>query len=71
MHQAMNGVIFPDYQTVKERMQATTTKTGLTVLVRLNLQNYKTGSKVDKSIKNDKRIQYHPKIPDLNYRINP
>jgi hypothetical protein len=71
VHHAMSGVVFSDYQTIKEHMQATSTKTGLTVVVRLNLQTYPTGSKVDKSVKNDKRIQYHPKIPDLNYRINP
>lgn len=71
VHQAMSGVVFSDYQTVKEHMQATATKTGLTVVVRLNLQTYQTGSKVDKRVKDDKRIQYHPKIPDLNYRINP
>lgn len=71
VHHAMSGVIFSDYQTVKEHMQNSSTLTGLTVVVRLNLQTYPTGSKVDKSVKNDKRIQYHPKIPDLNYRINP
>jgi hypothetical protein len=71
LHQAMSGVVFSDYQTLKEHRQATSTKTGLSVVVRLNLQTYQRGSKVDKSIKDDKRIQYHPKIPDLNYRINP
>lgn len=71
VHHAMSGVVFSDYHTVKQHIEATSTQTGLTVVVRLNLQNYQTGSKVDKSVKNDKRIQYHPKIPDLNYRINP
>jgi len=71
VHQAMSGVVFSDYQTVKERIEATSTRTGLTVVVRLNLQEYQKGIKVDKTIKEDKRIQYHPKIPDLNYRINP
>lgn len=71
VHQAMSGVVFSDYQTVKERIEATSTKTGLTVVVRLNLRDYQKGIKVDKAIKQDKRIQYHPKIPDLNYRINP
>lgn len=71
VHHAMSGVVFSDYQTVKERIEATSTKTGLTVVVRLNLQDYQKGIKVDKTIKEDRRIQYHPKIPDLNYRINP
>ncbi len=71
IHRAMSGVIFSDYQIVKERMEATTTKSGLTVIVRLNLQHYEKGIKVDKQVKVDKRIQYHPIIPELNYRIYP
>jgi hypothetical protein len=71
VHHAMSGIIFSDYQTVKDRIEATSTKTGLAVIVRLNLQNYQKGIKVDKKIKVDKRIKYHPKIPDLNYRIIP
>lgn len=70
VHHAMSGVVFTDYQTVKERIEATSTRTGLTVVVRLNLQDYQKGIKVDKSVKDDKRIQYHPKIPNLNYRIH-
>jgi len=71
IHHAMSGVVFSNYQTVKELIEATSTKTGLTVVVRLNLQDYQKGIKVDKKIKKNKRIQYHPQIPDLNYRINP
>jgi hypothetical protein len=71
VHHAMSGVVFSDYQTVKERIETTSTKAGLTVMVRLNLQKYEKGIKVDKRIKDDERINYHPKIPDLNYRIIP
>jgi hypothetical protein len=71
IHYAMSGFIFSDYQTVKERIEATSTQTGLTVIVRLNLQEYQKGIKVDKKIKDHKRIKYHLKIPDLNYRIYP
>jgi hypothetical protein len=71
VHYAMSGVVFTDYNIVKERIEATTTETGLTVIVRLNLKEYPKGIKVDKEISNDPRIQRHPKIPDLNYRINP
>ena len=68
----MSGVVFTDYNVVKERIEATTTTTttGLTVVVRLNLVEYQKGIKVDKSVSDDIRIQRHPKIPDLNYRIN-
>ena len=64
----MSGVVFTDYNVVKERIEATTT--GLTVVVRLNLVEYQKDIKVDKSVSDELRIQRHPKIPDLNYRIN-
>jgi hypothetical protein len=71
VHHAMSGVVFTDYDIVKERIEATTTKTGLTVIVRLNLKEYPKGIKVDKKVSHNSRIQRHPIIPDLNYRINP
>jgi hypothetical protein len=71
VHQAMSGVVFSDYQTVKERIEATSTNTGLSVVVRIVLKEYPTGDRGDKNVKNDKRIQFHPNIPKLNYRINP
>ncbi len=72
VHQAMSGVVFSTYDIVKERIEAVATKTGLTVIVRLNLKEYPTGIKVDKQkIGTNNRIQRHQKIPDLNYRINP
>lgn len=36
----MSGVVFSDYQTVKKLIEQTSTKTGLTVVVRLNLKEY-------------------------------
>lgn len=71
VHQAMSGIVFTDYDIIKERIEATSTKTGLTVIVRLNLVEYQKGIKVDKEITNNPRIQRHPKIPELSYRINP
>lgn len=71
VHQAMEGVVFTDYQTVKKLVQQTSTKTGLTVVVRLNLKEYLKGTKTSKSELDEKRIAYHPVIPELNYRIYP
>lgn len=71
VHLAMSGFVFTDYQTVKERIEKTSTKTGLTVVVRLNLKDYQKGIQVDINVKTNKRIKYHPKIPDLNYLIKP
>jgi hypothetical protein len=67
----MEGVVFSDYNTVQKLIGQTSTKTGLTVVVRLNLGKYETGCKMDKAGIDEKRIAYHPSIPELNYRIYP
>lgn len=69
VHKAMEGVVFSDYQTVQKLIGQTSTKTGLTIVVRLNLKDYPTGIKINKTDIDEKRISYHPVIPDLNYRI--
>lgn len=71
VHHAMSGAVLSDHHTVKELIGATSTGTGLTVVVRLNLKEYPKGIKVNKESIDQQRIQYHPKIPELNYRINP
>jgi hypothetical protein len=71
VHLAMEGVVFSDYQTVQKMIEQTATQTGLSVEVRLNIKEYKTGIKVDKSEIDQKRISFHPQIPELNYRIYP
>ncbi len=71
VHRAMEGVVFSDYNTVQKLIGQTSTKTGLTVVVRLNLGKYETGCKMDKAGIDEKRIAYHPSIPELNYRIYP
>ena len=65
----MEGVVLTNYQTVQKIIEQTSTKTGLRVIVRLNLKNYTIGIKVNKAELDEKRIQYHPVIPELNYRI--
>lgn len=71
VHKAMEGVVFSDYQTVQECIAHTATKTGLTVVVRLNLKEYQTGVKINKALIDPSRIQQHPIIAELNYRIYP
>ena len=71
VHRAMEGVVFSDYQTVQKLMEQTSTRTGLTVVVRLNLKEYLTGIKIDRTEIDEKRISHHPVIPELNYRIYP
>jgi Rhodopirellula transposase DDE domain len=71
MHRAMEGAVFSDYQTVQKLIEHTSTKTGLTVVVRLNLKEYQKGINIDKTEIDEKRITYHRAIPELNYRIYP
>lgn len=71
VHQAMSGGLFSDYKTVQKLIEQTSTKTGLTVVVRLNLKEYPTGIKADKNKLDKKRIGFHPTIPELNYAIYP
>jgi hypothetical protein len=71
VHKAMEGVVFNDYHTVQKMIASTSTKTGLKVIVRLNLKEYQIGIKVDKKEIDEKRIHYHQTIPELNYRIYP
>ena len=71
VHRAMSGGVLSDYSSVKKLIEQTSTQTGLTVIVRLNLKEYQTGIKIDKAELDQKRILYHPQIPELNYRIYP
>lgn len=71
VHRAMEGVVFSDYGTVARAMSHTSTKTGLSVVVRLNLKVYEKGVKANKIQADEKAISYHPDIPELNYRIYP
>jgi Rhodopirellula transposase DDE domain len=69
VHQAMSGQMFNDYQFVKTLIEKTSTKQGLKVIVRIHLKEYQIGIKTNKNEIDEKRIQRHPTIPELNYRI--
>lgn len=71
VHRAMEGAVFADYKTIQHLIEQTSTKTGLSVVVRMNLKEYQTGLKIDKENMDKGRIIFHPEIPDLNYRIYP
>ncbi len=68
-HRAIQGVVFSDYNIVKELFSKTKTDKGLNVFVRLNLKEYPTGIKTDKSEIDFSKIQFHKKITKLSYRI--
>lgn len=69
VHQAMKGILFTSYEVVQKAIENTETKTGLTVVVRLNLKEYKKGIKTSKDEVDEKRIQFGKIVPKLNYRI--
>lgn len=69
VHQAMKGVVFTDYNIVKELVKKTKTNTGLKVFVRLNIRHYPIGIKTHKSEVDFSRIQFNDEIPKLSYRI--
>ena len=69
VHQAMSGQMFKDYEFVKTLIEKTSTNQGLKVVVRIHVKEYQTGIKTDKNEVDEKRIQRHPTIPELNYRI--
>lgn len=66
---AMQGVVFSDYNIVKELISKTTTDTGLRVYVRLNLKEYPVGFKTNKDEVDYSKIQFNKNLPRLSYRI--
>lgn len=71
IHHAIKDQLFLNYQQVKELFEKTSTKNGLTVVVRLHLAEYQTGLNIqpDKSLEH--RILLHPDLPQFNYTIAP
>ena len=69
LHRAMEGAVFTDYELVLELARKTTTTTGLKVMVRINEQYYPTGVKTTAQEVDFGRIQPHPALPHLSYRI--
>ena len=69
VHHAIQGVPFTDYDSIVKIIAKTKTKSGLKVIARLNPKEYKIGIKTDKTEINFSRIQFHPKIPALSYRV--
>lgn len=65
----MSGQMFKNYEFVKTLIDKTSTSQGLKVVVRIHIKDYPTGIKTDKLQVDEKRIQRHPTIPELNYRI--
>jgi len=71
LHRQAEGAVFTSYEQVSKIFGATTTTTGLKVFVRINDTQYEKGIKVTKEQIDEKRILYHPELPQFNYTIIP
>ena len=68
---ACQGVIFTSIELVKELMEKTHTKTGLSVVVNVLDKVYKTGRKVADGFKETMKIIFDEYLPKWNYRAVP
>jgi hypothetical protein len=68
---ACQGVIFTSVELVKELMEKTRTRTGLSVVVDIVRTVYQTGRKVADEVKKALNIIRDDSLPKLNYRILP
>lgn len=71
MHLQASGCIFRSHEQVKDIFQATSTKTGLKVFVRINPTVYQIKLGIKKEEVDQKRILHHSELPQFNYTILP
>jgi hypothetical protein len=68
---ACQGVVFDTIEIVKELMEKTSTKTGLSVLVSIKDKIYETGRKVTDKFKKNMKIVFDDFLGKWNYRAIP
>lgn len=66
-----SGVVFENYQIVKELIEKTTTKKGLQVTAWINEKVYQTGRKYAENFKENMTIAFDEILPKWNYQIIP
>lgn len=71
IQRSWEAVVFANYEIVKERVEKTTTKTGLQVVARVNEKVYQTGRKVRENFKETMTIVFDRILPKWNYQIHP
>ncbi|VAW81033.1 hypothetical protein MNBD_GAMMA12-1934 [hydrothermal vent metagenome] len=65
------GVVFDNYQIVKELAEKTKTKTGLSVVVGFNDKEYVTGKKASIDFLESMPVEFDEKLPKWNYSFKP
>ena len=68
---ACQGVVFVSVELVKELMERTQTKTGLSVTVDIIAGNYPTGAKAPPGFRETMTILFDDHLPKWNYRVIP
>ena len=71
MHRTISEVILTDLEQMKELTEKTTTRTGLSVEVRINDKYYPLKQPSLPEEVDEKRILRHPTLPKLSYTILP
>ena len=67
----MKGVILKSLDIVKDLIESTTTKPGLTVTANIIKKVYQTGRKYAEGFKESMKIEFDNVLGKLNYRIIP
>jgi hypothetical protein len=67
---AWQGIVFDSMQTVEDKAKLATTKTGFSVEVWRNKEEYKTGQKVSKDWDEKKSVKFNTLLPKWNYVFN-
>jgi Rhodopirellula transposase DDE domain len=71
LQRSWEGVVFENYQIVKERVEQTTTATGLQVVAWFNEKVYQNGRKYSENFKEQMTIVFDQVLPKWNYQIEP
>lgn len=71
LQRSWEGVLFSDYEIVKERAEQTTTQTGLKVVAWINEKLYQSGRKYSAGFKETMTIAFDDMLPKWNYQIHP
>ena len=71
LQRSWEGVVFENYGVVKERVEKTTTATGLEVVAWVNEKVYESGRKVSETFKETMTIVFDLLLPKWNYQIHP
>ena len=71
LQRSWEGVLFSDYEIVKERAEQTTTQAGLKVVAWINEKLYQSGRKYSADFKETMTIAFDEMLPKWNYQIHP